>query len=59
MPLPAEVPSSPGLYHTWWLLVVPFGGASWSAIDVVHGNLAALDMIRRRRRSSRRRSGRL
>ena len=59
MPQPADMPSSPGLYHTWWLLVVPFGGASWSAIDVVHGNLAAPDMIRRCRRSSRRRSGRL
>ena len=47
---PTDMPNSPGLYHTWWLLVVPFGGASWSAIDVVHGNLAAPDMIRRRRR---------
>ena len=51
MPQPADMPNSPGLYHTWWLLVVPFGGASWSAIDVVHGNLAAPDMIRRRRRN--------
>lgn len=52
-------PAAPGyiILGGYWLCL--FGGASWSAIDVVHGNLAAPDMIRRRRRSSRRRSGRL
>ena len=45
-------PTAPGyiILGGYWL--VPFGGgASWSAIDVVHGNLAAPDMIRRRRRN--------